>query len=181
MLRPKEDAMAEASLSEVARELGELKGLIRSLQSEVALVRHPNATEDRLSAASQELDAIVKATEGATNSILATAEEIGNVTAELQALGLAEVAPLSDKLDNLVADLFTQCSFQDITGQRVNKVVTTLSFVEQRIEAMIEQIGEDSFADVPLPASADGDAALLNGPQLANKGVNQSDIDALFG
>ncbi len=173
--------MAETNLLEVARELGELKLLIQSLQSEVAAVRHPNATEDRLSAATQELDAIVRATEGATNSILATAEEIGSVAEALHGIDHPAVSEQAAKLDDLVADLFTQCSFQDITGQRVHKVVSTLSFVETRIEAMIEQIGEESFNDVPIPLSADGEAALLNGPQLANKGVNQSDIDAMFG
>ncbi|MDX2102683.1 MAG: hypothetical protein EAZ99_13220 [Alphaproteobacteria bacterium] len=171
--------MADTNMSDVARELTELRDLIRALQGEVAMVRHPFSTEDRLSAASQELDAIVRATEGATNSILATAEEIGAVAEALQ--GIDAAAAQAETLDRLVADLFTQCSFQDITGQRVQKVVTTLTFVEQRIEAMIAQIGEDTFAEVPVPESRGGEAALLNGPQLENKGVNQSDIDALFG
>ena len=33
---------------------------------------------------------------------------------------------------------YTACSFQDITGQRTEKVVNVLRFIEQRINAMIE-------------------------------------------
>ncbi len=177
--------MTDMTKPDLAAELTELRTLLRAVQGEVAEVRHPFASEDRLNAAAVELDAIVAATEGATNGILATAEQIGDVAASLEQRMQADPDAAADinRLNDLVAQLFTECSFQDITGQRVANVVKTLSFVEARVEAIIERLGEDSFADLPVPqlTPEDKDAALLNGPQVGNRGVSQADIDSLFG
>ena len=74
------------------------------------------------------------------------------------------------------------CNFQDITGQRITKVVNTLKFVEERIDAMIEIWGEDDIAEVDPSVTPDseGDSALLNGPALGDEGIDQNDIDKLF-
>lgn len=168
---------------DILAELSALREHVKIIQGEIAAVRHPKATEDRLHSASQELDAIVSATEGATNRILEIAESIGDTAAELPGLaeGNAAIQERSAKLDDLVANLFTECSFQDITGQRVNKVIATLSFVEERITRIISSFG-DSFDAVPVPETAkDADKQLLNGPQLDKSGVSQADIDNLFG
>lgn len=175
--------MAEPDLREILAELTGLRSRLVQFQVEVAAVRHPRATEDRLSSAALELDAIVDATEGATNGILATAEEMGEAADALGKLSTdPAVAAGVDKIQDLVARLFTECAFQDITGQRVAKVVGTLRFVEQRIGAMIALFGED-FERLELPSDdvTDADADLLNGPATAKPGVSQSDIDNLFG
>lgn len=166
---------------EILAELEGLRSDIRTIQTEIAAVRHPRATEDRILAATQELDAIVEATEGATNRILAIAEEIDGAAADLPNLSDdPKIAAQADKIGELVAGLFTECAFQDITGQRVNKVIRTLNFVEGRIGRIIDLFGEE-FEHVPVPDdSGDDDARLLNGPQQKNQGVSQSDIDSLF-
>ena len=77
--------------------------------------------------------------------------------------------------------MFEACNFQDITGQRISKVVKTLQFIEERVNKMIEIWGEEGFTDVKQDQEErDAEAALLNGPQLANQGVSQADIDKLF-
>jgi chemotaxis protein CheZ len=175
--------MTEASPQSIVAELEALKSHIQTIMSEVAAVRHPKAAEDRLHTATQELDAIVAATEGATNDILETAEKIGDIAGELTGLSPdPAIAERADRLNDLVGALFTGCAFQDITGQRVNKVIGVLKFVEERITAMIDAFGP-TFAEVPLPRDnrKDGDKALLNGPQDANKAVSQDDIDSMFG
>ena len=53
---------------------------------------------------------------------------------------------LCDKIDQRATDIYTACSFQDITGQRTDKVVQALRFIEQRINAMIEIWGVDDIA-----------------------------------
>ena len=53
---------------------------------------------------------------------------------------------LCDKIDQRATDIYTACSFQDITGQRTEKVVKALRFIEQRINAMIEIWGVDDIA-----------------------------------
>ncbi len=89
---------------------------------------------------------------------------------------------MTDHVANEVTKIIEACSFQDITGQRITKVVNTIRFIEERILAMIEIWGAAAFADLPISqeSNAEGDAGLMNGPQLANKGISQDDINALF-
>jgi hypothetical protein len=88
------------------------------------------------------------------------------------------------EIESEVSNIFTACSFQDITGQRTSKVVNALRYIEQRVNAMIaiwDVEGVKPSTDVP-DAFADKrpDAHLLNGPALEGHGVSQSDVDALF-
>lgn len=165
--------MTEIDPARLTATLGEVKQQLEFIQGEIAAIRHPMATEDRLNAASLELDAIVQATEKATNGILALAEKIADEAGKLA--GGETIAALAE-------DLFTECAFQDITGQRVAKVISTLTFVDERIGSIIDLFGEE-FDTVPIPdhGPSDEESKLLNGPQLGQPGVSQSDIDALFG
>ena len=42
---------------------------------------------------------------------------------------------LLDQLNATGADVFEACSFQDITGQRFSKVVKSVTYVEDRVNA----------------------------------------------
>ncbi len=175
--------MTDPIPAELLNELTTLRSHIQVLMNEVAAVRHPLATEDRLQTAADELTAIVSATENATNDILGTAEEIGDIAAELAKMKSdGPVVEKAARLEALVGDLFAECGFQDITGQRVAKVISVLEFVENRITSMIEAFGPP-FRDIKPPESgaADEEAKLLNGPQDASRAVSQSDIDNMFG
>jgi chemotaxis protein CheZ len=165
--------MSDLDPSRLAATLSEVKQQLEFIQGEIAAIRHPMATEDRLNAATMELDAIVQATEKATNGILGVAERIAEEAGKLSG---------GEKINELVDELFTECAFQDITGQRVAKVITTLNFVDKRIGSIIDLFGEE-FDLVPIPnhGPQDDEAHLLNGPQLGKPGVSQSDIDSLFG
>ena len=44
---------------------------------------------------------------------------------------------LLNKITNNGADVFEACSFQDITGQRITKVVKSVTYVEDRVNALI--------------------------------------------
>ncbi len=90
-------------------------------------------------------------------------------------------AVLCDTLDNEVMNIFTACSFQDITGQRTTKVVNALRYIEQRVMALMGLWGlEDIAPDELPPESVDHrpDAHLLNGP--SDDGVNQDDVDRML-
>jgi chemotaxis protein CheZ len=89
----------------------------------------------------------------------------------------------SDRGMTAVTSIYEACSFQDITGQRITKVVNTLKVIEQRVDQMIGSAsGAGYVASVPLPVEEPtGDQALLNGPQLPGKGRTQEEIDALLG
>ncbi|WP_439814052.1 protein phosphatase CheZ [Zavarzinia sp. CC-PAN008] len=175
-LRQNQDVRIE--IARMVREIGRAK-------RELASIRHPMSDDDRMSAASNELDAIVLATETATHDILDASEKMGGLISDLQILLAddAEARPKAEALENHLVTILEACNFQDITGQRITKVVRTLRFVEERVMSMIGIWGVDAFVDLPMgnEVVAQGDEALLNGPQLANQGLSQDDIDALFG
>ena len=83
--------------------------------------RRSSRRKPAASTATEELDNVVEATEQATSEILQAAEEIQEVAWTLREKG-AE-AELCDTLDQRATDIYTACSFQDITGQRTAKVV----------------------------------------------------------
>lgn len=166
----------------------EVKALAHAIQQtkrEIAALRSPNADKDQISAVTDELDAVVQATEDATNTILEAAETIDNVAEQLRSSDDAFVNQLGEQLAEQSMKVFEACNFQDITGQRINKVVNGMKFVEERIQAMIAIWGEEDFAKIAPSTEInfrpeDPDASLLSGPQLEGKGISQDEIDALF-
>lgn len=161
--------------------LADIQAKVRATQMEIAALRHPQAEQDRLVVAGEELAAVVKATETATNSVLAEAERIDRAAALIHQAG-GEQAEQAALIQEAVIRIFEACNFQDITGQRVAKIVRTLSFVEERVAAMVETWGAAAFENLPRPQEVDSDeeAKLLNGPQLEGKAISQAEIDALF-
>jgi len=168
----------------------EVARMVRSLAAakrEIAEIKHPLADpdDDRMVRAASELDAIVSATERATNTIIDAAEAInGHCDSMLRDMGGSDVlSPRVEEIITLAASIFEACNFQDITGQRISKVVKTLEFIEDRIRAIVEDWGREAFMDLPLPqdnVDADDESALLNGPQLETHALSQDDIDSLF-
>lgn len=173
-----EDLEVRIEITRLVKEIGKTK-------SELASLRHPMADEegDKIVTATNELDAIVEATEKATDEILRSSEEINEILEKLRSDADVdeEHRAAFDMIEARTIAILEACNFQDITGQRINKVVTTMRFIEERVKAMIDIWGVDAFAHLPLPEveHIDEDAALLEGPQLEN-GLTQDDIDAMF-
>ena len=131
--------------------------------------------------ASIQLDAVVKATEEATEIILDAADEIQSAVSNL---GGGEN---EDRIMAASARIYEACNFQDLTGQRITKVVKTLEFVEGKVMALVNLFGQfPEGTEAMLKESVEKtkgknsrkDEHLLNGPQL--KTPSQKDIDALF-
>jgi len=161
--------------------------MVRSIgkaKTELAAIKHPMVEDDRIKSASSELDEIVIATETATQDILRSTEHIGELLDEILARNPTDekLFGLTEEAGQELVNIMESCSFQDITGQRVNKVVKTIQFIQDRILAMIGIWGADAFADLPVKEQEEstGDEALLSGPATGNEGLNQADIDALF-
>jgi chemotaxis protein CheZ len=176
---------AHGSSSEVKLLRNEIRAMslaIQQTKSEIAALRPPNTADDRLMVVTQELDAIVTATERATNSILESAERVDLLAEQVQSLGSDTTSQqLAGDIRDTVITMFEACNFQDITGQRISKVVKTLQFIEERINRMIDIWGPEAFDEIEhSQEELDEEAKLLNGPQLANQGVSQADIDKLF-
>ncbi len=186
-----EKFMAEfrKELSEAAKlkvELDAIYEAIAQTKREIATLHHTTgANGEEMSRVTNELDAVVIGTEGATESILAAAEFIDETANTLSARIKPEDAELTGDIQEKVIQIFEACNFQDLTGQRITKVVSTLRFVEDRIIQMMDIWGGiESFKDIEVEQKAlkEGDAALLNGPALESDVdvATQDDIDALF-
>ncbi len=168
---------------DVRYEIALMVKVIARAKSEIALIKHPMAESDRMEDASSELDEIIKATEHATHQILEANETIETLIHDLARShnGDEEVLLATDKVACQIIKILEACNFQDISGQRVNKVIGTLRFVEERVLAMIDIWGIEAFEDLPADGLHAQDAAeLMNGPQLGNVGITQADVDALF-
>jgi chemotaxis regulatin CheY-phosphate phosphatase CheZ len=171
----------------VLAELVEMSEAISRTRREISQIRPPHQFDQQLVNASLELDNIVQATEKATSEVLEAAEEIQEVAWTLREQG-TDIA-LCDKIDQRATDIYTACSFQDITGQRTEKVVKALRFIEQRINAMIEIWGVDDIAfkveDIAskmrsVAEQAREEERLLHGPAAHDQGLKQDYVDRVL-
>ena len=174
---------ANGHLEVLRRELQEMSASIQQTRFEISAIKPQNDDDNRIMAATEELDAIVTATERATSDILSATERLQDIGEKLRESGAD--ADLCDEIDTHATGIFMACSFQDITGQRTTKVVNVLRYLEQRVNAMIQIWGvveESASAHVPDIKDDDTrpDAHLLNGPQMDGEGVSQDDIDAMM-
>ena len=169
---PAADDQIRFDLIEMANAIAQTKREIASLKSEAD---QPSGIET----ATEELDAIVTSTETATQDILEAAENVQEMAWTMREDGVPE--NYCEAIDNLVTSIYTACSFQDLTGQRISKVVAVLRYLEQRLEAMCQIWSVDSAADGDSEkADARPDAHLLNGPQLERNAHSQDDIDVIM-
>ncbi len=172
-------------IERIRTEISDIAGRIRTTKAEIAQLRHPLASDDKLTQASSQLGEVVSATEAATNGIMSAAEQIDEAVAELKTLTSDgyQMSKVNDIADQVVR-IYEACNFQDLTGQRITKVVRTLAFIEERVANMMAIWGEDELRTMPLPPSIekrDGDMA-LHGPAGNEDGnASQADIDKLFG
>ncbi len=170
-------------------ELDEIYAAINDTKREIATLHVAGFQGEEMARVTDELGAIVTGTEQATEQILAAAEEIDGVAGDLQAAlrqtgNIEQVADIQDK----VVRIFEACNFQDLTGQRITKVVNALRFIEDRVIKMMDIWGGlEGFEDVEpdpeaKPKLANRNDELLNGPALETDEnvASQADIDALF-
>ncbi len=167
------------------RELVGLFGHLQKIRTELAAL-NPPGSPDHFGSMSEQLDAIVDATEGATNTIMESMEDIDAAMGEARAAAPDNPAlnQVFDRVTDRVNAVFEACSFQDITGQRISKIVNSLKFVEERIKAIIVTWGRDELTKVVVEIKEedkDPDKKLLHGPQLPGQGINQTDVDKLLG
>lgn len=162
-------------------DLMEMASAIAQTKNEIAALTPEDHEDSRFLAATQELDAIVTATETATGDILDAAESVQEIIWTMREAGSAEEQ--CDQLEALITQVYTACSFQDITGQRITKVVALLKYLEERLDSMFSIWGGDKIAAAIPPAppiDTRADAHLLNGPQLDGQGNEQGEIDLMF-
>ena len=162
-------------------DLVEMSKAISRTKAEIASIKPDADDHGKFGEASEELDSVVQATEAATSDILACAERIQEMAWTLREQGVE--GEVCDLLDANATEVYTACSFQDITGQRTRKVIQVLRYLEERINAMIGIWGLDGAmaAEAAEKRAVDGDKALLNGPAKPGTGLDQADVDMVMG
>jgi len=174
------DSMAGDLSATEAALLAELEGLGRTVaraKAEIASLRVDDITESHIPSATDELDAIVGHTAHATNEILDCCEVFEAVATKVG--GEEAIA-----LGNAVTRIYEACSFQDITGQRIGKVVAALKAIEMRVAAVTSRFAGEAASTPPsaaasITAESEG-RRLAEGPQLPGAGVSQADIDKML-
>ncbi|MCH8835651.1 MAG: protein phosphatase CheZ [Proteobacteria bacterium] len=161
-------------------ELESLARYIQTAKTEIARLRPDQVKEQYLPAAADQLDAIVEATAEATHTIMDATETIEGVMENLDGEN-------SQKLMDATTRIYEACGFQDITGQRITKVVNTLKDIEERIDALVAAFGseiekvkaEQTEAEEKEEKKA-SDEELVHGPQLPEDAKSQAEVDALL-
>ncbi|RMF12626.1 MAG: chemotaxis protein CheZ [Alphaproteobacteria bacterium] len=159
-------------------EIGDLVAYIERAKVEIASLQPHNLSKQKIPDASDELDAIVAATEDAAGKIMDAAEEIEMLAAKSR-------GKMAERLGEVATKIYEASSFQDITGQRVTKVVQTLRHLEEKLATLAEAIGDRSLEppeDVVTDENGNvvNEKALLHGPQLPEEANSQDEIDALL-
>lgn len=148
---------------------------IARTRSEISQLRPNDIKEQRIPTAGAELEAVVTDTERATESIMAEAEALLDSKPD-------DLAAYKAQVDDAMMRVIEACSFQDLSGQRVSKVVESLRHVEKRVSRFAATMGvQDAEADEEELAETERKKKLhLNGPAIGGPEVGQDAVDELI-
>jgi len=162
----------------VYSELEDLARYIYRAKQEINEIRPEDISAEHIPQASGELDAIGAHLEEATGNILDSVEAIETAAENLE-------GDAADQINDAVTRIYESCNFQDLAGQRITKIVSTLQNIETRIDMLLRAFGHQVSDDKSsikneLEDNRTEDEKLLNGPALPSAATSQEDIDALF-
>jgi chemotaxis protein CheZ len=170
----KVDSASDFSRESIYREMQELIKIIEEARKEVSFSKAGDINSKHIPTATDELDAVVQATADATGRIMDACDEI-------QQFADAAGGDTASSIAGSVTKIYEACSFQDITGQRITKVVNTLKAIEDKVERLVNVLAQGiTVSSSDEGDGRTGDAALLNGPQMPDKAISQDDIDKLL-
>lgn len=157
------------------QEISRLASYIEDAKVEIFSISANDKQEDVLIDASQHLDEVIKHTEEATTVIMDSADVVMH-----EAGGIG--GDKEEKIMAAVNEIYESCNFQDITGQRIQKVMKLIATIEERVAKLNDLFGTAGAENDALQGGAKEmtDADLLNGPQLSESAASQEEIDQLF-
>ena len=131
----------------------EILGLFENIQKfkeELASIKHPNAEHDLIGTAADQLNAISEETTTAANEIMSAAEAIERVNEQLLTqIKYGGAKPFFEEIGDNVSRIVDACSFHDVTGQRLAKVVRTINAIEGALNSLVVIVGKDAIAALP--------------------------------
>ncbi len=163
--------------SAVYAEFRDIAKYIQNTKTEIGHLGANDMRSKHIPEAGIELGAIVSSTEDATTKIMECAETVLDADS-------SDPKAYQQLVNDQMMLIFEACSFQDLTGQRISKVVETLEYIDSRISRFANAIGaEDTKALVTAKEKKRQKRKkdqILNGPAHEGEGVSQDDIDALL-
>ncbi|KAF0232229.1 MAG: hypothetical protein FD175_51 [Beijerinckiaceae bacterium] len=153
---------------------------IARTEREIRAIKPNGAEATQFVSASDELDAVVGTTEQATSSILSAAERVQEYAWTMREQKGIEAD--CDMLDGCATEIYTACGFQDLTAQRIRKVVETLRFLDARLKSILEVTGmaEDFHADEQMISEIEPPEAPKTGSDIWMSDAHQAEIDDTF-
>ncbi len=172
----------------------EINAAATSNTTEITAV--PPVADEMFSEASTQLGAILQTTEKATESIMCLVEKNLDASERASALldslengesrpEIAELRAGNQALGEDLMEIMTTLSFQDLTGQRIKRIVSALQQIEKVVFELymatglsmkaMEQNPEQSVEEIRQTSKAR--ATELKGPQAAS---SQTDVDDLL-
>jgi chemotaxis protein CheZ len=174
-------------------EFDAIQQAIQDTKRQIASIHASAPRQVGMQNVAMELGAVVTDTEQATNVILATAERVEMLAGVIQSETTRDaMISRAAEIAHVMGGLYEACNFQDLTGQRISRVVDALGFIETRVARMVDIWGgldaiktvmESELAALEDERDTEGVHALVNGPALVGEVddvVSQDDIDALF-
>ena len=150
----------------------DLNEIERTAEQTRKALRELDAERQRDGDLGSELSAIVAASAQAVSGVLSDADRIAEISTTMRAQGIAEF--VCDQLDGLAEHINTACAFQDLTGQRTQKVAAALHLLESRVQELVKLWQAES------PVQAPAKNELLSGPARDGEGLVQDQIDELL-
>lgn len=153
--------------------LEHLSSYVQSTRTDINALRSAEGSQNSFSTAADELEEIVSEASKATHAIMNAAEVVEKIS---RGMDKSAAGPLNDA----VTSIFEACAFQDITGQRIAKVVHTLQSIETKVVGLARACGGEVVSQAIEARGSKDESGLLNGPQLSLNAKSQEEIDRLF-
>lgn len=163
---------APASVPRTPAAAHDLDEIERAAEATRSALSEIDAAQQRDGDLGQELHHIVAVSAQAVSGVLSDADRIAEISATMRAQGADGY--ICDQLDGLTEHINTACVFQDLTGQRTQKVVAALRLLEERVHQLVKLWQAES------PAQAPAADALLSGPAREGEGLMQDEVDELL-
>jgi chemotaxis protein CheZ len=172
--------LAPSAGSLLAAELERLAACMQRIRADVVSIGPGAESSASLRAMNDQLLAVIDNATSSANRILTACEQLDEVAKQMPGLR-------GRRISAVIARIYEACSFQDLTSQKVAKVVSLLSEIETKIDHLALALGVHPEQDVP-PAEVTAaelmekpnDVSLLKGPPIPGQGMDQSEIDRLL-
>ena len=155
---------------------------MKPFRTEIASLNQSGDGEDNFATIGKQLGGVVEAIKDANDSIMEAIEKNNEAVAKLKkSINYSKLVELVETVEISNNAVFEARTSQDMTGQRVTKIVKSVSYVEEKVTTLREIWGGHELDKLTLAVvEVTADENLLHGSQLKTDAISQDEIDKLF-